>query len=91
MKNVTKSATLTLKEIDVKGDLRSGQRIPGSRYFRAYCLRCKCPMRVTETKLDTGSMCRDCDPDPSRLASSPATVDDLSPWQENAIRAMEEG
>jgi len=68
--------------------LKRGDRIPGSRYFRDFCKRCETPMRVGEAGLRIGVCCEDCEP--RQLSQAAATQDDLSPWQENAIRAMEE-
>lgn len=71
--------------------LRRGDPIPGSRFVRAYCDRCDAPMRVSSKQLMTVTpiYCECCDP--PVIIPSAATKDDLSPWQENAIRAMEEG
>ncbi len=65
-----------------------GQQIPGSKYFREYCSRCGAPMRVTSAKLGYGLQCEDCDPNSVR--HRPATRDDESPWQQIAIRQLED-
>lgn len=65
-----------------------GQRIPGSRYFREFCSRCYAPLRVTESKIGYGVQCEDCDPNP--LRQRPASKDDDNPWQQIAIRALED-
>lgn len=44
-----------------------GQQIPGSKYFRDYCVRCGDPLRVTENRLGAGqhapqNYCEDCWP-----------------------------
>ena len=45
-----------------------GSRIPGSRFYRAYCEICNAPLRVPEEEGIT--MCEDCDP-PHKGCSSP--------------------
>ena len=70
--------------------LRSGDPIPGSRFFRAFCTRCDEPMRVDYTTIHRGMpvYCEQCEPRP--LANTAATKEDTSPWGENAVRAMED-
>jgi hypothetical protein len=74
--------------------LRIGDPIPGSRFFRAYCRRCNEPMRVDGGMLmamQSGRpvYCEQCDPKP--LANTAATKEEgPGPWGENAVRAMED-
>jgi hypothetical protein len=72
--------------------LRSGDAIPGSRFFRAFCARCDEPMRVDYTTMrdnDGESLyCERCEPRP--LTNVAATKDDTNPWGENAVRALED-
>ena len=69
---------------------RQGDSIPGSVLYRAFCCRCDEPIRVTWSDLQKQKQfwCHDCDPKPQ--PSTAATKDDISPWQENAIRCMED-
>jgi tRNA A37 threonylcarbamoyladenosine synthetase subunit TsaC/SUA5/YrdC len=67
---------------------RHGDAIPNSMFFRAFCSRCDEPMRVSQLNLSRNNYCESCDP--KIKTNTKATKDDLSPWQENAIRAMEE-
>lgn len=41
---------------------RIGDQIPGSRYVRSFCWRCREPMRVQPCRLETEMYCGDCDP-----------------------------
>lgn len=43
-----------------------GSRIEGSRFYRAYCPGCDCPMRVTKNKLASFDQiwCGECAPHP---------------------------
>lgn len=70
--------------------LRRGDPIPGSILYRDFCRECGEPMRVDRTtaRKKHSPCCERCEP--HQLANMPATTDDLSPWQENAIRAMED-
>ncbi len=43
-------------------DLPVGAQIPGSRFFRDYCKRCKTPMRVTEAMVRGNNFCDECAP-----------------------------
>jgi hypothetical protein len=42
--------------------LEHGDPIPGSRYFRAFCNRCRTPLRVTEARLGEENFCEECSP-----------------------------
>lgn len=66
---------------------KRGEKIPGSRFVRDFCNDCGTPMRVVA--IDIPHWCEDCDPKPS-ISSTAATRDDISPWQENAIRDLED-
>ena len=70
--------------------LLRGDPIPGSILYRDFCRECGEPMRVdlTTARKKHSPCCERCEP--HQLANMPATMDDLSPWQENAIRAMED-
>ena len=70
---------------------KRGDKIEGSRFYRAFCLRCNEPMRVPESTILSGipTFCEQCHPRP--LKSRAATKDEESPWGENAVRAMEDG
>jgi len=75
----------------IRDGLKKGDEIPGSKYFRDYCTRCKVQMRVEEVLLTRcEKFCEECRPQlPSwQLA---ATADDIHPWQENVIREWEDG
>jgi len=41
---------------------RHGQRVEGSSYFRAFCVRCREPMRVTQERINEDNYCEQCDP-----------------------------
>jgi hypothetical protein len=66
-----------------------GQRIPGSKYFRDFCGRCGAPTRVTQNRIGDGMWCEDCEP--PFIRCKPATADDDNPWQQIAIRHLEDG
>ena len=70
--------------------LLHGDQIPGSRFFRAFCHRCKEPMRVPYSTIQIGKpvWCEECEP--RRLANVAATKDETDPWGENAVRALED-
>jgi DNA-directed RNA polymerase subunit RPC12/RpoP len=65
-----------------------GQQIPGSKYFRDFCARCGAAMRVTSNRIGDGMWCEDCNP--PLIRNKPLILDDDNPWQQIAIRAMEE-
>ena len=71
-------------------NLRHGDPIPGSRFFRAFCHRCEEPMRVNYSTIETGKpvWCEQCEPRP--LSNTSATRNDTDPWGENAVRALED-
>lgn len=81
---VSDSAPKSIRE----GPLRRGEPIPGSRYFRAFCGRCGDPMRVDYAHLREATYCETCAPRP--LKNRAATKDDTNPYQENAVRSMED-
>ena len=88
--NRRKAKSLT-KTKPCNDGLRHGDRIPGSRHYRAFCKRCGCAMRVDAAYTVNGGKeiyCETCSPT-KPLLNSRATRDE-SPWQENAIRAMED-
>lgn len=39
-----------------------GQKIPGSRFLRCFCARCKTPMRTTSKELYNDHYCELCSP-----------------------------
>lgn len=41
-----------------------GEPIKGSRYYRAFCPGCLCPVRVTQAKIENGDtiFCESCSP-----------------------------
>jgi hypothetical protein len=72
----------------VKRKLIHGDSIPGSALYRAFCHYCGDPIRVNASDLAGKNCCHRCDSEESMPL--PATADDANPWQENAIRAMED-
>jgi hypothetical protein len=76
------------------GNERPGERVPGSRWFRAYCVGCGTPMRVVKYIKHYPYLCEECCPlrmDPPRRPPSPNHEgEEASPWQEVAIRHMED-
>lgn len=72
-----------------------GQPIAGSRYVRWYCPRCGDGMRVSRRNcppLEYGELCETCfgrHDLPIGAGTRHEIKDDMDPWQENAIRAME--
>lgn len=79
-----------MEKISDTKQLKLGDPIPGSQCFRAFCMRCNEPMRVSYDKIITRRpvYCEQCDPRP--LANVAATKDDTDPWGENAVRALED-
>ncbi len=70
-----------------------GEPIAGSRWYRHYCCRCGCPMRVTKQRLDTGLECEECDPMRGRTRDAswmPQPIDDPSNSFMNVERAYED-
>lgn len=61
--------------------LKRGEPIPGSRFVRDFCLRCGCPMRVTQEHIEEGreSWCEECAPNTRPYAA-------LTPRQEGVRR-----
>lgn len=75
----------------IRDGLKKGDEIPGSKYFRDYCTRCKVQMRVEEVLLTRHEKyCEECRPQLPKWQVA-ATADDIQPWQENAIREWEDG
>ncbi len=75
----------------IRDGLKKGDEIPGSRYFRDYCTRCKVQMRVDEVLLTRHEKyCEECRPQLPTWQVA-ATADDIHPWQENVIREWEDG
>ena len=56
-------------------DLKHGDRVPGSRWFRAYCPGCGEAMRVTQFDLKKPDRCwcGDCDPTSQQAAHTGLT------------------
>jgi hypothetical protein len=67
-----------------------GSRIPGSIYVREYCAICGDPIRVLPAVVGCEPQCSACEDWNRDKACQKATKNDISPWQENAIRALEE-
>ena len=57
-------------------ELKRGDRIPGSRYYRSFCARCQEPMRVVKAALDGPVWCRECDPPHVGVGNPHTTSDD---------------
>lgn len=79
----------------MSSELKKGDKIPGSLFYRDFCHRCGEPLRVSN--LNEENYCEDCEPGPrslsarSGLSGKAATAeDDGSPAWDNAVRAMEE-
>ena len=64
--------TLKGTEPDYERYGEPGFRIPGSRFYRAYCIKCSAPLRVSET--DGITMCEDCDPPHKGCTSPPSPL-----------------
>ena len=66
--------------------------IVGSRFglWRVYCAECGEPGRVIAAECAQEWYCERCSPRELPLLGISATKDDMSPWQENAIRCLEE-
>jgi hypothetical protein len=72
---------------------RRGKQIPGSKYYRDYCVNCDAPMRVTwATYIKMRSLCEDCDPKPENELPhvAPRCAGESSPWEEKVIREYED-
>jgi hypothetical protein len=73
---------------------RPGERVPGSRWVRAFCVGCGTPIRVMTYVKNFPYLCEKCRPlQTTHLPRPPAPDHDgeeASPWQENAIRLMED-
>lgn len=54
-----------------------GKQIPGSRYYRSYCRRCKTPMRVFQS--GDIILCELCNP-PHKGCSSPSSRQDTEDY-----------
>ena len=54
-----------------------GQRINGSRYYRAFCIGCGDPVRVTKYKnyLKTSIFCEECNPKHSGCTGPESPID----------------
>ena len=70
--------------------LNPGDRIPGSRYVRAYCTCCGEPIRVTDLTTSPQS-CDQClgKVSRNRAKARGAPIDDTMGYQANAIKAMD--
>lgn len=68
---------------------RRGDPIKGSKLFREFCDTCGEPMRVTLTRVGIKDLCK-CEKCRGPHTFLPATKDDDNPWQQNAIRQMED-
>ena len=70
-----------------------GSLISGSRFVRDYCKSCGQPIRVLKLHQD-GASCEACSGEKRRLMresrATAAPLDDVTGYQANAIRAMEE-
>lgn len=63
-----------------------GEKIPGSRFYRVFCLYCGEPMRSDRPGAEPHA-CEVCNPFHRRSVS--AARDETGPWQDNAIKALE--
>lgn len=76
-------------DIEQYGEI--GSVIPGSRLLRDYCVVCGEPIRVY---LLGGNECKECAgvhyDVPPELLGDPSAHNNSNPWQENAIRALED-
>ncbi len=68
---------------------RLGEPIPGSRFYRCFCLRCGEPMRCAQADLQEEHYCEECDPPAPAFGGRPGPRDETSPSWENAVRALE--
>ena len=70
-----------------------GSRIPGSQYYRWYCLDCGEPMRVTgQNWPPTYETCEVCAGRHGQVAQPHSgPTDETSGYEHNAIRALEGG
>ena len=70
-----------------------GERIPDSYYYRAYCRVCGEPIRVPMDEngiIPEWGICMHCRPERDTKRSIAASQDQFSPYQEKAIRDLEE-
>ena len=72
-------------------DVAAGQRIPGSKYVRAFCRECGAAMRVSKGVFDSGcyTTCADCDRPVYLCHGTSNTVDEYNGAWDNAVRALE--
>ena len=73
-------------------DVAAGQPIPGSKYVRAFCRRCGCPMRVSKEAFELGcyTSCADClRPLHPGHGTQGSTGEYDGAW-DNAVRAIED-
>jgi len=63
--------------------LKAGDPIPGSRYFREFCVRCGAALRVTDNKIGTQCWCNDCDPKHIGVGNHRGQLDDHDAFAKN--------
>lgn len=61
--------------------LLPGQRIPGSRHYREYCIGCDTPLRVSGNRVNRPNYCEDCTP-----RSYQSHLDYLTPRQREKLK-----
>ena len=76
-----------MKPFDYQRYGRPGSAIPGSRFVRGYCPICGAPVRTSTPR--SPPPCFDCDGH-QRPGGYGGPADDVSGWQANAIRALED-
>ncbi|MFB3894494.1 MAG: hypothetical protein ACE15C_21035 [Phycisphaerae bacterium] len=75
-----------MKPFDYAKYGKPGTPIPGSRFVRGYCPICGAPVRTSNPKLPLP--CFDCDGH-ERPGGSAGPIDDVTGYQANAVRALE--
>jgi len=72
-------------------DTAAGQPIPGSKYVRAFCRGCGCPMRVSKALFDSGGYadCADCTREFHPGHGTQDAGDEYDGVWDNVVRALE--
>ena len=66
-----------------------GKKISGSKWYRTFCPGCFTPMRMVSPDSKKLPWCEECTLRP-HFGGSTTMEDDGGPWQQNAVRAMED-